>query len=225
MTDTIQILKALLALSGGKQATLADELDVDQGSVSRWLSGRRITVENRDRIHSLAIDKGILNQDPFLEREKPKADYENLVPEIDLTAGLGGGGLSTVNNTAKHGIVFSEEAIRDHWRLPDWLLARMNAKSQNIAAFPVQGDSMEPTLCDGDVIFVDTRHRAPSPDGIYALADEFGGVIVKRLEVISRPGEDDVRVSIISDNVRHRARELTLPEISIVGRYVGRFTL
>lgn len=222
--DNKSIILALIKALGDKQGNLADELGITQPTISRWLKGAEIKSKHRDALYLLAEEKGIVNHDPYSDRETSDADYENFIPEIDLTAGLGGGGFTTVAITAKNGVTFAKEAVRDHWRLPDWIFARMNARPQNIAAFPVQGDSMEPTLEDGDIVFIDTRHRAPSPDGIYALADEFGGVIVKRLEVISRPGEEDVRVSIISDNPRHRSRELTLPEISIVGRYVGRFT-
>lgn len=150
---------------------------------------------------------------------------DNFIPEIDLVAGLGGGGLSTIEQTSHNGISFAKEAVRDHWRLPDWMLARMGVQAPHIACFPSQGDSMLPTIGDGDVVFVDTRHRVPSPPGIYALADEFGGVIVKRLEVTSRPGDDVITVQIASDNPRHGTRELTLGEIQIVGRYIGRFTI
>lgn len=148
------------------------------------------------------------------------------IPEIDVVAGLGAGGLTIVEQTSlSNGITFAKEVVRDHWRLPDWQLNRMNAKAHHIAAFPAQGDSMLPTIGDGDVVFVDTRHRVPSPPGIYALADEFGGVVVKRLEVTSRPGEDVVTVRVSSDNPLHKDRELTLPEINIIGRFVGRFTV
>ncbi|MCZ4089359.1 S24 family peptidase [Sinorhizobium psoraleae] len=109
--------------------------------------------------------------------------------------------------------------------MPEWMLSRMGVRAPHVAAFPSQGDSMTPTINDGDVVFVDTRHRVPSPPGIYALADEFGGVIVKRLEVTSRPGEETITVRISSDNPRHLDRELTLEEITIVGRYIGRFTI
>jgi len=60
---------------------------------------------------------------------------------------------------------------------------------------------------------------------VYVLADQFGGVIVKRLEVISKPSDEDVLVRISSDNPKHTALELTLDEITIIGRYVGRFTV
>lgn len=160
------------------------------------------------------------------EGGKPMAPASSgTIDEIDVTAGLGGGGLSIIENTTENGITFHREAVRDVWRLPEWMLSRFNAQPQHIKAFPSRGDSMLPTINDGDVVFVDTRHRVPSPPGIYCLADEFGGVIVKRLEVISRPQEDPVMVRVSSDNTRHRDRELTLDEIQIIGMYVGRFTV
>ncbi len=146
------------------------------------------------------------------------------IPEIDVHAGAGGGGFTALESHSANGMTFSREVVRDHWRLPDWLLYSLNAKSGNLAAFPVQGDSMSPTLLDGDVVFVDTRIRQPSPPGLFVLADEFGGVIVKRLEVSSGPGEDEIMVRVGSDNPHHMTKELRLDEISIVGRYVGRFT-
>lgn len=100
-----------------------------------------------------------------------------------------------------------------------------SSRASNVAAIPVQGDSMEPTISNGDVVFVDTRHRVPSPPGVYALADEFGGVIVKRLEVISRPSDEEVTIRISSDNPRYNDRALTLADIHIIGRYIGRFTI
>ncbi|MCS0459503.1 S24 family peptidase [Rhizobium favelukesii] len=153
------------------------------------------------------------------------AASEMMIDEIDVTAGLGGGGLSVIENTTQNGITFHREVVRDVWRLPDWMLGRFNARPQHIKAFPSQGDSMTPTINDGDVVFVDTRHRVPSPPGVYALADEFGGVVVKRLEVISRPGDEIITVQISSDNPRHTTRELNLDEIQIIGRYIGRFTI
>lgn len=222
--DTVSIVKALLTVFGDKQDVLAKELNVTQPTISRWLKGVDIKGKNREKLYRLAREKEVINDDPFGSVERQGADSHNYIPEIDLTGGLGGGGLSTVKATSRNGITFHREAVRDYWQLPEWMMRKFNAKAAHIAAFPVQGDSMEPTLKEGDVVFIDTRHRAPSPDGIYALADEFGGVIVKRLEVTSRPGDEIVNVSIISDNARHRARELTLPEINIIGRYVGRFT-
>lgn len=157
-------------------------------------------------------------------KRRSSVSLSKSIPEIDVVGGLGGGGLTTLENTTQNGITFARESIRDYWQLPDRVLGRMGLAPASMACFPVQGDSMHPTICDGDVVFIDTRHRLPSPPGVYALADEFGGVVVKRLEVVSRPGDDPITIRVSSDNPRHLDRELTLGEIHIIGRYVGRFT-
>ncbi|MHC5655990.1 S24 family peptidase [Stappia sp. ICDLI1TA098] len=141
-------------------------------------------------------------------------------PEIDVTAGLGGGGLSThVVDSNGNGLTFTAELVRDYWRLPPWIHDRINVPPRHLAAFSVQGDSMEPTLSSGDTVFIDTRHRVPSPDGIYAIIDLFGGLIVKRLEVREN------RVRVISDNTRHSEYMMGIDELMVIGRYVGRFTM
>ena len=156
----------------------------------------------------------------IMTEDGTKAVPGDTTPEIDVTAGLGGGGLSThVIDSNGNGLTFTAELVRDYWRLPSWLHARINVPPRHLAAFAVQGDSMEPTLTSGDTVFVDTRHRIPSPDGIYAIVDMFGGLIVKRLEV-----RDD-RVRVISDNPRHSEYTISIDELLVIGRYVGRFTM
>jgi phage repressor protein C with HTH and peptisase S24 domain len=144
------------------------------------------------------------------------------IAEIDLVAGMGGGGLATTEVSSNNGITFHSEVVRAHWEMPSWVLNKMNVRAHSVACFPCQGDSMTPTISDGDVIFIDTRHRVPSPPGIYAIADEFGGVVVKRLEVISKPRDEEVMVRVSSDNPHYRDKELLLNEISILGRYICR---
>ena len=172
----------------------------------------------------LGVDEAELGGPQGPRPGRAAATSQEQIPEIDVHAGAGGGGFTALESHSTNGMTFSREVVRDHWRLPDWLLYSLNARSGNLAAFPVQGDSMSPTLLDGDVVFVDTRIRQPSPPGLFVLADEFGGVIVKRLEVSSGPGDEDIMVRVGSDNPHHMTKELRLDEISIVGRYVGRFT-
>lgn len=215
---------------------LAEHVGLSTAFLSRIQNEKRgISLENALRIAKVfsvdvtdvtdEFEDDQLAEAGNIESLAPKPQRRDEIPEIDLVAGLGGGGISILENTTKNGITFHKEAVRDHWRLPDWMLNRMGVHAQHVAAFPSRGDSMLPTIEDGDVVFIDTRHRVPSPPGIYALADEFGGVVVKRLEVTSRPGDETITVQISSDNPRHMTRELTLDEIQIIGRYIGRFTI
>lgn len=223
-----------------KQITLEDLAEltgISTTHLSRMETGSRgLSLENVIRVaNALGVEPAEVSDDFHHEQldqaesipmaSSSPGDRSRDIPEIDLIAGLGAGGFVAVEQTSVNGISFAKEVVRDHWRLPEWMLSRMGVRSSHVAAFPSKGDSMTPTIVDGDVVFIDTRHRVPSPPGIYALADEFGGVIVKRLEVTSRPGDEVITVQISSDNPRHGTRELTLPEIQIIGRYIGRFTI
>ncbi|MCX5571457.1 LexA family transcriptional regulator [Kaistia nematophila] len=147
------------------------------------------------------------------------------IAEIDVTAGLGAGGIAMISEaTSPSGARFAAEVIKDFWVLPAWILARLGIKPEHAAAFPMQGDSMEPTLFAGEVGFIDLRHRIPSPPGIYAIADQFGGVMFKRLDVVSKPSDPDVMVSVISDNPRHEPKLLALEDLYVLGRYIGKFS-
>lgn len=149
---------------------------------------------------------------------------EGTIPQIDVTAGMGAGGVTVVSDGVPGvcGMTFSAESVSDYWRLPTAFVAGLGAKITDLAFLPVQGDSMLPTLEDGEVIAADTRHRWPSPDGIYALADEFGGVIVKRLQVVSPPGQEPIMVDVISDNPHHKTKTWPAADLRILGRVVIR---
>lgn len=145
--------------------------------------------------------------------------------QIDVTAGMGGGGLTIVSDgvPGRSGMTFSAEHVRDYWRLPHDVTAALGLKAADVIVIPVQGDSMEATLSEGDFVFVDTRHRLPSPDGLYCLTDDFGGLVVKRLEISSHPRDEEITVRIISDNSRHAPKERALSDIQIIGRVVRKF--
>jgi phage repressor protein C with HTH and peptisase S24 domain len=78
------------------------------------------------------------------------------------------------------------------------------------------GDSMAPTIVSGERVIVDTGHKTPTPDGLYAIRDTFECIVVKRLQVLrsSRP----TRVKVISDNPNHPSEEAPLGELEIVGK-------
>lgn len=146
--------------------------------------------------------------------------------QVDVNLGMGGGGIAQVTDLmSSDGESYGAEGISGWWLLPDPVVrGRFRVSNDRIRCFDSTGDSMFPTIMDGDIVFVDVGHRVPSPPGIYALSDPLGGVVCKRLEVVSGIGEEPVRVAIISDNPKHPAHERTLDEIAITGRYLGRLT-
>lgn len=226
---------------------------VTRGAIGNWELGKGIKLDNLQRIASrfrisfdwLALGKGRAPEsglewgDPTAPDETAgegamslgRATGQRNIPaghsaQIDVTGGMGGGGLTTIAESVPgpNGLTFAADHVRDHWRLPTEVLSALALKAENIAIIPVQGDSMLPTLNEGDFVFVDTRHRFPSPDGIYAIADSFGGIVVKRLEVVSQPGDDELKISVISDNSeRHASREWRMEDMHIIGRVVRRF--
>ncbi len=94
------------------------------------------------------------------------------------------------------------------------------AGPEELAVIAVRGDSMYPTLADGDTILVDLSQRVPVRDGVYII--RFGEfVLVKRLLI------DPVRrlVTISCDNESYPPLSPVDPsDVDIAGRviWVGR---
>lgn len=112
------------------------------------------------------------------------ADPESLVGivAIDVAATAGAGGL------------LADEARRHVRRFDADLLRVLGLDPRSASMIRVIGDSMEPTLFDGDEILVDGNNRAVGrTGGLYVLRRD-GGVMVKRLR---REGRTIV---IASDN-------------------------
>ena len=101
------------------------------------------------------------------------------------------------------------------------LLARISENRHHwLQALQLLGDTMAPTLLDGDHLLVDTADRQPLRDGIYAIESE-SRVVVKRLSV--HPATQ--QVAILSDNAAYPSFPDCDPaQIRVIGRivWVGR---
>src|SRR5271155_2714475 len=104
------------------------------------------------------------------------------------------------------GWIFPQSFVRD----------QLHTSAERLLVLGISGDSMAPTLTPGDRVVVDTSHKSPTPDGLYAIRDTFEGIVVKRLQLLrsARPA----RVKIISDNSNHATEEVPLNELDIVGK-------
>ena len=84
-----------------------------------------------------------------------------------------------------------------------------------LEAIHVDGESMEPTLHDGSIVFLDRTQTDISRDGIYVAATT-AGLFIKRIRQRA-----DGMVELISDNKNYSPEVLAPEEASIVGKVVG----
>ncbi len=84
-----------------------------------------------------------------------------------------------------------------------------------LEAIHVDGESMEPTLQDGSIVFVDRTQADINRDGIF-IASTTAGLFIKRIRQRA-----DGMVELISDNKNYSPEVLSPEEVSIVGKVVG----
>lgn len=135
------------------------------------------------------------------------------VPFIDVAASAGTGVL--VQKESIESVIGFERS---------WLQARLKGHLTDLSLIRVQGDSMSPTLADGDLIFVERQEEQNNcHEGIYVFQMD-GDLLVKRLQRL--PGS---QIKVISDNPRFPPFTVDLADptngLTIIGRYRGRISL
>lgn len=210
--------------------------DPDQRAVlERLIRERGDDYANLSRL----IGRNVAYVQQFIRRGVPRklseadriklARYFNVSPE-DLGAPSDAGwsvALSTrttavpvmrIEASAGAGATASEDRETSHVSFDDkWLRHISTSKPSDLSLIKVQGDSMWPTLSDGDDIFVDSGDgRERLRDGIYVLRrDE--ALLVKRLAL--SPAAH--RISIRSDNSAYPDwPDCKICEVNIIGRVV-----
>lgn len=127
---------------------------------------------------------------------------EVIVDMIDATACCG------------DGVEALSEKVCGHWKLPT---AEFNSittgNPNNIKMLRVQGDSMQPTINDGDWVWVDISNNFISSDGMY-LIRMATGLAVKRLQ----SGLSNIVIK--SDNPTYSDITADIGEINIIGKVV-----
>ncbi len=129
-----------------------------------------------------------------------EGDWVN-IPRLELGVSAGPGALA-VGEQAIGALRFSRGWLRQRGLDPAML-----------STVEVNGDSMEPTLRDGDEILVDGTRR-PLRDGVHVVRLD-GALLVKRLDT-SRLD----RLVLISDNRAYPPIEAPLVEAQVIGRAV-----
>ena len=84
-----------------------------------------------------------------------------------------------------------------------------------LEAIHVDGESMEPTLQDGSIVFVDRMQTNINKNGIF-IASTTGGLFIKRIQQRA-----DGMIELISDNNMYPAQAISADEVTIIGKVVG----
>ena len=218
-------LSALRQERNLSQAALAREIGVGQSTIVRLEAGG-----TRNPREILALAKALRCSPEYLLGQSDERGWSSLgeeqlpfkgaanieaahgpinddlveIDQIDLRFGLGGTFLDNPVEIEK--MTFSRA----------WLRRLTNAPPHLLTWTTGDGDSMEPTIRDGEIILIDRSQTTPiMGDQIWAFA--FGEIgMVKRL----RPRPDGT-VDIHSDNQYVRPDRATDGELHVIGRVIA----
>ena len=152
----------------------------------------------------------LIDGDGTLEGEEPKIYSPDMtfvgISGVKAKASAGGGTIVHAED---------EQAGKMYHFRQSWIENELDANAKQLRILRVTGDSMMPTLNDGDTILVDMGRKSPYPPGLFVLHDGMG-LMAKRIEHI--PSSEPPRISVTSDNPNYSPYECLLDEVNIVGR-------
>lgn len=200
-------LNRLLAERGIVKKKFAKEHNLPGGAsmLSQHLSGHRPINLEHARVYSKGMGIGVGAFSPRLAREiadllgtiplhgpvaEPAASYVSQPKGIRVPLLANGGSMGNGDDELHDDVMVGQIVLS-----PDWVARRVRPTATSALRFiHAYGDSMHPTLNDGDVLLVDTGVRDPSIDGVYVLRAN-GRVYIKRVRQ-----RMDGRYEVSSDN-------------------------
>jgi phage repressor protein C with HTH and peptisase S24 domain len=159
----------------------------------------------------LLLEKGSMRLDDSVAVGTSTTDGDYVhIPRFEVVASAGGGAM-----------VHSEQIVDYLSFRADWVRSALGVSVGDLALISVIGDSMEPSLSEGDVVLLDMTTRSVLDGSIYALQLN-GGLLVKRIQRML-----DGSLVVKSDNARYDTETVSedkADRIKIIGRvvWVGR---
>ena len=211
----MQRVHELLKYSKKSQGAFAREIGTSPQTFSAWVSGR-----NQPSVAMiLRMSKALEVSPTWLLTGEEDADYRGSpdsrkyvkIHQMDLFHKVDERIYDAVVNTAPVKMI----QVGHNW------VQRFcpSVDESDISLLGVRGNSMEPTLNDGDFVLLDRSVCHVFTDSIYAFISD-GDLFIKRLQ---RVGNKEIRV--ISDNPRYEAYSVDTEEFrknyTIIGRVVS----
>lgn len=226
MSQSEQLRKLQNFLFDGKQKKLADAIGKSPAQLNQWLNGYRNLSDGMalQIERTLGLPWGWLNSSDkvplsLLDENKsseklsddPSGDHIRF-ERLDVIAALGDGYIN--NETAEVvDFVHVDKA---------WAREKLGGNLSRIQVITARGDSMQGTIEDGDVLFVDTSVHSFEGEGIYLLSFA-DGLKAKRLQASVGGG-----LLVISDNPLYRTETIEgegLEKLTICGKVRGAWHL
>jgi len=195
----------------GSVADLARAVGVSDNAIYKWVSGRgqpsMMSLVNLSKaagvsVEWLATGRGA----PTKSRtEIHSADPADAMPPERHSLRIAVNGRSSIQNPQ----------VVDYLSFqPEWLVRTLNVDARNMALVEVVGDSMSPTIDEGDLVLVDLREARFRHDGIYVMRTG-GDLAVKRLQ-----RQPEGNLLIRSDNPAYESATVKPDEVALLGRVV-----
>jgi len=214
VTNIAQRLKARAFQLDMTPAAVAEASGLNRSFIYDIIRGKSVR-PTRSKLQKVAdvlrVDVAwLIDGDGTLEGEEPKIYSPDMtfvgISGVKAKASAGGGTIVHAED---------EQAGKMYHFRQSWIENELDANAKQLRILRVTGDSMMPTLNDGDTILVDMGRKSPYPPGLFVLHDGMG-LMAKRIEHI--PSSEPPRISVTSDNPNYSPYECLLDEVNIVGR-------
>lgn len=211
VSEIIDKLKDILSSDGknGKifDKDVAESLELSQANFATMKNRGKIpysNILNFCAVKKISINWLLYNQNPNSLLDSTDKYWIKYYPSVNVSAGGG---------------AYEAEDEFESLEIPPYFIDMLGGKDnlKNIDAINVVGDSMEPTLNNDNIIFLDKTKNDISRDGIYAFTTTHG-IFVKRIQK-----RVDGKLDIISDNKDYPSQVLNTKEINIIGKVISSF--
>lgn len=215
-----EILASLIAEHGTNYGALSRLLGRNSAYIQQFIKrGTPRRLDERDRrvlAEFFGVDEGLLGAP---ERRSAAAPSRAKAPERPVSAATAQVPKLALEASAGTGAVAGEEWPSDVIGFDRQWLKRLGLHPENLSIIDVKGESMAPTLNNGDTIMVDRGDGVDRlRDGIYVLRLDTM-LMVKRVAVSPRKGRKALTIS--SDNPYFPSWEdVDRKLVDIVGRVV-----
>jgi len=214
-----------IVMAGASNRSFAEKCAVSDGTLRSYLKGD--TFPPLDTLQVIAEVSccslaWLASGDGDMKRGLVSYPLSEGIKTADITGDPGEGFVQIpryeVAASAGGGAVVHSEQIVDHLSFrADWVHNALGVPVTSLALINVTGDSMEPTLSEGDLILIDMSYRGVKDNAVYVLQLN-GALLVKRIQ-----HKLDGSVIVKSDNVIYEPERIgseAVDSLNVIGRVV-----